>query len=285
MLTGAGGLGGETVVAAVIGSPVRHSLSPAIHNAAFAALGLDWAFVAFEVAPTATGEALAAVRALGLGGLSVTMPHKEGAARAVDRLSDDAAALGAVNCVVPVGSQLVGENTDGPGFLDALRVDEGFDPDGRRCVVLGAGGAARAVVHALASAGASEVVVVNRTAANARTAVALAGTVGRVGPPDAASDADLVVNATPVGMAGDGSPLPGVRLGAGQLVIDLIYHPPSTPLLAEAEAGGARVANGLGMLVHQAAHAFRHWTGEPAPVGVMAAAAKAGLAARSSPGN
>lgn len=285
MLTGGGGLGGDTVVAAVIGSPVRHSLSPAIHNAAFTALGLDWAFVAFEVAPPDTAIALAAVRALGLGGLSVTMPHKEAAARAVDRLSEEATALGAVNCVVPVGPALVGENTDGPGFLDALRLDEGFDPAGRRCVVVGAGGAARAVVHALAGAGAGEVVVVNRTAANAGTAAALAGPVGRVGPPEAAGEADLVVNATPVGMAGEPSALPGVRLGAGQLVIDLIYHPSRTNLLAEAEAAGARVANGLGMLVHQAAHAFTRWTGEQAPVAVMAAAAMAGLAERSSSGN
>src|SRR5205085_3653924 len=108
---------------------------------AFEACGLDWAFVAFEVAASDTAGAIEAVRTLGLGGLSVTMPHKDGAARAVDRLSDAAAALGAVNCVVPAGGALLGENTDGDGFLDALRLDEGFDPAGQRCVVLGAGGA------------------------------------------------------------------------------------------------------------------------------------------------
>lgn len=285
MLNGRSALGGDTIVAGVIGSPVRHSLSPVIHNAAFDALGLDWAFVAFEVASGATAGAVEAVRALGLGGMSVTMPHKDAAARAVDRLSDEAAALGAVNCVVPVGSELVGENTDGQGFLDAVRLDEDFDPDGRRCVVVGAGGAARAVIHALAGAGASQVVVVNRTPANALTAAALAGPVGVLGPPESASDADLVVNATSVGMAGEGSPLPGLTLGAGQLVVDLIYHPSRTALLVEAEAAGARVANGLGMLVHQAAHAFSRWTGEPAPVEVMAAAATARLAERASPGN
>ncbi len=285
MLSGPAGPGGDTTVAAVIGWPVRHSLSPAIHNAAFAALGLDWVFVALPVVPAATAAAIEAVRALGLGGLSVTMPHKDGAARAVDRLSADAEVLGAVNCVVPVGDELVGENTDGPGFIDSLRVDEGFDPAARRCVVVGAGGAARAVVLALAGAGAAEVVVVNRSPGPAVAAATLAGAAGRVGTAAEAADADLVVNATPVGMTGDVSPLADVGLGAGQLVVDLIYHPPITPLLAHAEANGASVANGVGMLVHQAAHAFSRWTGEAAPLAQMTAAALAGLAERSSPGN
>lgn len=277
-------LSGATRLAAVIGHPVRHSLSPAIHNAAFAALGLDWAYLAFDVAPGGAAAAVEAVRTLGLGGLSVTMPHKDDAARAVDRLSPAATALEAVNCVVPTADGvLVGENTDGPGFLDALRLDEGVSPEGRRCVVVGAGGAARAVILALAGAGASEVVVVNRSPERAAGAVALAGSVGRTGPPEAAADAEIVVNATPVGMDGVATPLAGVRFGSGQVVVDLVYHPAVTPLLAAAAADGATAVNGLGMLVHQAAHAFRLWTGEAAPVTAMAAAAKAGLEDRSSP--
>lgn len=276
-------LSGDTRVAAVIGHPVRHSLSPAIHNAAFAALDLDWAYVAFDVAPDATAGAIEAVRTLGIGGLSVTMPHKDGAARAVDRLTADAEALGAVNCVVPLaGGDLLGANTDGAGFLDALRLDQGVSPDGRRCVVLGAGGAARAVVLALVGAGAREVTVVNRTPERAAEAVALAGAIGRVGPPEVTADAEIVVNATPVGMDGTASPLPGAHFGAGQVVIDLLYHPAVTPLLERAEADGATVANGLGMLVHQAAHAFTHWTGVEAPVAAMAAAARRGIEERSS---
>lgn len=276
-------LSGDTRVAAVIGHPVRHSLSPAIHNAAFAALDLDWAYLAFDVAPGATAAAIEAVRALGLGGLSVTMPHKDGAARAVDRLTPEAEALGAVNCVVPVaGGDLLGENTDGAGFLDALRVDLDVSPDGRRCVVLGAGGAARAVVLALAGAGAREVVVVNRTPERAAEAVALAGPVGRLGAPEAAADAEIVVNATPVGMDGAANPLPDVRFGDGQVVVDLLYHPAVTPLLASASADGARVANGLGMLVHQAAHAFERWTGLEAPLAAMATTARKALDDRSS---
>ena len=128
-----------TTVAGVIGTPIRHSLSPAIVNAAFDALGVDWSYFAFEVAPEDVAAALDGIRALRFGGLSVTMPHKERVADLVDRRSPDAAALGAVNCVVRDGDALVGENTDGPGFLDALRADLDFDPRGRRVIVLGAG--------------------------------------------------------------------------------------------------------------------------------------------------
>ncbi|MCB1014164.1 MAG: shikimate dehydrogenase [Acidimicrobiales bacterium] len=276
-------LSGATRLAAVIGHPVAHSLSPDIHNAAFAATGLDWAYLAFDVAPGDTRAALDAVRALGLGGLSVTMPHKEAVARLVDRCSPDAEALAAVNCVVPgADGELVGENTDGPGLLDALSADHGFTPEGRRCLVVGAGGAARAVVRALAGAGAREVLVVNRTPERAAAALALAGPAGRAAPVEAAADVDLVVNATPVGMDTPGTPLPGVRFSAGQLVVDLVYHPAETPLLAGAAADGATAANGLGMLVHQAARAFTRWTGVAAPVAAMAAAAARGLEARSS---
>src|SRR5690606_16596671 len=166
---------GRTRVAAVIGSPVRHSLSPTIHNAAFAATGLDWVYVAFEVPEGRGGDAVAAVRTLGLAGLSVTMPHKAAVHDAVDERTPVAAALGAVNCVYWRGDRLVGDNTDGAGFLDALRADEGVEVGGRRCVVVGAGGAGRAVAHALGGAGAAEVVVVNRSPGPAARAAELAG--------------------------------------------------------------------------------------------------------------
>jgi shikimate dehydrogenase len=269
----------RTSVAGVIGAPVGHSLSPAIHNAAFGALGLDWTFHAFEVAPGDVARALDGVRALGLRGLSVTMPHKEDAAAHVDACSEDAAALGAVNCVVARDGRLLGENTDGPGFVDAL-ADESFDPAGTRCVVIGAGGAARAVVLARARAGAHEVGVANRTPSRGEAAAALAGDAGRTVDLDAVTGADLVVNATPIGMVDDALPLDPQRLGAGQLVADLVYHPAVTPLLAAAADRGARAVNGLGMLVHQAARAFQLWTGEAAPIPVMRAAAEAELLAR-----
>jgi shikimate dehydrogenase len=266
-------ISGSTRVAGVIGMPVRHSRSPAIVNAAFEALGVDWSYVAFEVAPDQLAAAIDGMRALQLGGLSVTMPHKEGVAALVDRCSEDATALRAVNCVVRDGSELVGENTDGPGFLDALRSDLEFDPARRRVVVLGAGGAARAVVLALARAGAADVAVVNRTAANAERAAALAGPAGRVSNADAVRDADLVVNATPVGMTDAAPALDPALLGPRQSVVDLIYHPATTPLLRGAAERGCPVANGLGMLVHQAAHAVRLWTGLDPPIATMLEAA------------
>jgi shikimate dehydrogenase len=269
----------RTRVAAVIGAPVAHSLSPTIHNAAFEACGLDWVYVAFEVAAGRGGDAVAAMRVLGWSGLSVTMPHKEDAARAVDRMSPDAAVLGAVNCVVPAAGGLLGENTDGPGFVDALRLECGFEPAGRSAVVVGAGGAARAVVLALARAGAASVTVVNRTPARAHLAARLAGSAGLVGPPGSADGADLVVNATSLGRGGAGEPMPvhPGALGAGQLVVDLVYGPEPTPFLAAAAARGATTADGLGMLVHQAAHSFRLWTGMAAPLDTMMRAARTAL--------
>lgn len=267
-------IGPTTRVAAVIGDPVRHSLSPALHNAAFRALDLDWVYLAFEVAAGEGAAALEAMRTLGIDGLNVTMPHKADVAGAVDRLSPVAERLGAVNTVVRRGGVLVGESTDGDGFVAALRQDEGFDPAGKRCLVLGAGGAARAVVLALADAGAASVVVAGRTPEKAAAAAALAGNRGRVGTVVEAGAADLLVNATPVGMGGDTAvPLDPSLLGPGQVVVDLVYHPLVTPLVEAARSRGAVAVNGLGMLIHQAARAFRLWTGEDPPLEVMSAAA------------
>ena len=258
-----------------------------MHNAAYEALGLDWAYLAVDVAPSQVGAALDGVRVFGvLAGLSVTIPHKEAVAAGVDRLSSLASALGAVNTVVrePDGS-LRGENTDGPGFLKSLQDDEGFDPSGRRCLVVGAGGAARAVVRSLADAGAAEIVVVNRTASRAEAVAALAPGCARVGVAGEAGESDLVVNATPLGMAGGGAeaelPVDPGDLGPGQLVVDLVPNPAITPLIDRARAQGAVAVNGLGMLVHQAALAFRMWTGVEPPVAVMSAAAVRELNRRS----
>jgi shikimate dehydrogenase len=167
-------LDATTKLAAVIGSPVRHSLSPALHNAAFGARGANWVYLAFEVSAGQGRDALAAVRTLGIGGLSVTMPLKEEIWAALDQVDPAAQALRSVNTVVvgPTG-ELVGHSTDGAGFVDSLRLDAGVEPAGLRVVVLGAGGAARAVVDALARAEVSELVVVNRTVARADEAAAL----------------------------------------------------------------------------------------------------------------
>ena len=272
-----------TTVVGVIGDPVRHSLSPVIHNAAFAALGLDWVYVAFPVPRGRGGAAVTAARDLGLAGINVTMPHKEDVAAACDDLTPDAAVLRSVNTVVSrPGRWMLGHSTDGPGFLAAL-TDEGIDVDGRRTLVLGAGGAARAVILALDGAGAEVIVAARRPEAAAAAAdLAASGRAIALEEVDAlVGRADLVVNATPLGMAGEGPPLDPDRLRPGQAVVDLVYDPAETPLLAAARARGARTSNGLGMLVHQAARSFELWTGVEAPLAVMRQAAVAALAARS----
>ena len=269
-----------SAVVGVMGDPIRHSLSPLLHNAAFDRLGLDWVSVAFPVPAGAAADALSGMRALGIVGLSVTMPHKQEAARLVDERTEVADRLGVVNCITRRGERLVGDSTDGAGFVASLRRGAGFDPAGRKCLVVGAGGAARAVVMALADAGADEVVVVNRTPARAAEAAVLAGAVGRVGSAADVRRAELVVQATSLGMSrleGGGDdrasvPFDPAFLHAGQLVADLVYHPSVTPLLAAAEAAGARTIGGLGMLVHQAALAVERWTDQTAPVDAMWAA-------------
>ena len=278
-------ISGATHLAAVVGRPVRHSLSPTIMNAAFAAAGLDWVYTAFEVAEGRGADVVAAMRTLGIGGLSVTMPHKGAVHDAVDERTAVAADLGAVNCVFRQGDRLVGDNTDGAGFLDTLRLDRGVEVAGLRCVVVGAGGAGRAVARALGGAGAADVAVVNRSPEPAARAAQLAGSRGRVGTAADVPAADLVVNATPLGMgdvaAGEARlPVDPAALRSGQVVVDLVYHPEVTPLLAAAAARGATALNGVGMLVHQAAHAFVRWTGERAPLDAMADATRRELARR-----
>ncbi|MHB1712116.1 MAG: shikimate dehydrogenase [Acidimicrobiales bacterium] len=277
----------RTTVVAVIGNPVAHSLSPRLHNAAFAHLGLDWVSLGFRVDRGCTADALSGARALGIRGLSVTMPHKDSAASLVDQRTEIAERVGAVNCVTNNGGTLVGDNTDGRGLVAALRRGGHFEPEGRRCLVVGAGGAARSIIAALAESGASEVVVVNRTLSRGQSAAALAGPVGRVGGPGDVGQCDLVVNATSTGMAGvDASmgpvpppssgtagsvvwPLDPSLLVRGQVAVDLVYYPAFTPWLEVARSRGVEVLNGLGMLVHQAALQIAVWTAFDPPVEAM----------------
>lgn len=270
---------GATRLAAVIGSPVRHSLSPALHNAAFDSAGLDWRMVAFDVAPGEGAAAVAAMRTLGIGGLAVTTPHKTDVAAAVDEVDPAASALRSVNTVVlrDDGSTL-GASTDGAGFVDSLRAD-GVDVEQARLVVLGAGGAARSIVDALGRAGAVEIVIVNRDRQRAAEAASLAA-VARVGTPDDIADTDVLVNATSVGMGGDESPVDARHLRADLVVVEIVYHPLDTALLRAARAAGAHAIDGLGMLVHQAVRQQELWTGVRPDSGVLRAAAEAELASR-----
>lgn len=260
---------GETKLAGVMGWPVRHSQSPVLHNAAFAALGLDWVYLAFPVPPGRAQDALVSLDVLGVEGLSVTMPHKAAVSAAVDRRTGPAAALGAVNCVFRDGRSLVGDNTDGIGFVDSL-AEAGVKPEGMNALVVGAGGAARAVIRALADAGADRVAVHNRRVERAASAAALAGERGWIAGDADWSRADLVVQATPVGMGDDDTPAFDVGgLADHAVVADLIYHPADTPVLIAARDRGLKTVGGLGMLIHQAGHAFTRWTGTAAPLREM----------------
>ena len=280
---------------ALLGHPVGHSLSPAMHNAAFKALGLRANYALLDVRPGDLPRTLDELRAKKYGGLNVTIPHKEAAYRflaAKHALSDTAQLLHSVNTVVfrPDGS-LLGDNTDAPGFLDALKESFRASPRGRRVLVLGCGGAGRALALTCAMQGAESIFVTDVNLA-ARRRLLLALRQAAPGLPvagvsldrarAAARDCDLIVQATPVGMhPGDPSLLPPDAFRKGQIVFDLIYNPAVTPLLATAKAAGARTANGLGMLLHQGARAFRLWTGRKPPVPAMRAALEKALAARS----
>ncbi|MBL7184273.1 MAG: shikimate dehydrogenase [Anaerolineae bacterium] len=281
-------INGQTKLVGLIGYPVEHSLSPAMHNSAFAALGLNWCYVPLPMPPERVGEAIAGLRALGFVGANVTVPHKEAVMAYLDHVTPEAQAIGAVNTIV-VREGLIGYNTDWQGFLTALN-EGGFDPQGKRAVVLGAGGAARAVVYALAQAGA-QVTVLNRTLARAQALVQDFASLFPSLPlcflpltpqtlEEQTVEAHLLVNTTPVGMwpEVDQSIWPEDLAFPGHLaVFDLVYNPCQTKLLWQTRAAGAKVIGGLGMLVHQGAAAFELWTGEKAPVETMYEAASLGI--------
>ena len=273
-------LEGGTKTVGVIGWPVAHSLSPTIHNAAFAALGLPWAYVPLPVPPGAVGAALAGLHALGFAGANVTMPHKTEVAERLEILSEDARRLHAVNTIVVGPEGLSGHNTDSAGFGRFLRRDVGFDPGGRTALVFGAGGAGRACALALARGRLARLTVAVRDPARADLQTTLEGFETEVGVVswDRGCDvlADLMVNATPLGASGEELPHPA--LVPGQVVVDLLYHPATTPLLWTARQAGAAAFGGLGLLLEQAALSFELWTGHAAPLDVMSAAARTALA-------
>lgn len=280
---------GSTRLVGVLGDPVAHSRSPAMHNAAFRALGMDWCYVPLHVAPAQLEAALRGLVALGFVGANVTIPHKEAVARLADERTPAAEAIGAVNTLTILpGGRLRGDNTDAGGTLAALR-EAGVEVAGQRAVVLGAGGSARAVAYALAASGA-QVVLANRTPERAAALAAslqprVAGRLEAIALADtgalqaALDEARLLVNATSVGLhpGPDLSPLPeGARLHPGLAVLDLVYAPRQTRLLRQAVHAGCQAVEGLRVLVHQGALAFEMWTGRPAPIEVMSHAAEEG---------
>lgn len=263
-------ISGMTRIAALFGYPVEHSKSPCMQNAAFAETGIDGCYVAFSVPPEELPGAVQGIRSLGLLGVNLTVPHKEAVIPLLDEIDPEASFIGAVNTVVNRSGRLVGFNTDGRGFMRSL-AEAGIDVSGKRVLLLGAGGAARAVGYYLAQEAAS-IVIVNRTKGKAealaadlnrvRSVVSVAEHVARF------EEVDLVVNTTSLGLkAGDAVPVDTALLSRRHAVCDLIYH--ETPLLQGAAAAGAKVLNGSGMLLWQGALAFELWTGIPAPVAVM----------------
>lgn len=268
----------------VIGDPIDHSLSPVIQNAMIAAAGLDFVYGAELVEKGYTKTWLDYAGQHGYAGFNATMPHKQTLVKLTDELSADAARIGAVNTVCIRDGKVYGRNTDGEGFLRALR-EAGMEPSGRRVLVLGAGGAARAVVYKLVQAGAERVAVANRTVERAERLCAEFGAVACDFAADTlaryAAQSDLVVNCTNLGMTGVAGQFEELsfleRLPAGAGVFDLIYSPRKTALLTRAEQLGLQISNGLGMLIWQGVYALEQFAGKELDEAALAAAARAAL--------
>jgi shikimate dehydrogenase len=275
-------------VVGIIGDPVAHSLSPRMHAAAFAAAELPWQYVAFRVHPQDLEAAVRGLRALGVVGVNVTIPHKEPVIAFLDRVEGVARRIGAVNTVRREGDALVGHNTDAPGLLDTFQ-EHGVSLAGTRGLIFGAGGAGRSAAFALAEAGARQIVILNRTPARAqevaaRVAEAHPAQAIASGPLDpdmvarAAKEAEVIIQATSVtlsaAMGGGGGRAPWLAalhplLRRGMTVLDMVYTPRRTELLAAAEEAGANAVDGLSLLLHQGARSFELWTGLPAPLAAM----------------
>ena len=279
---------GKTRVCGIIGDPIEHSMSPVMHNAAFEALGLDYAYLPFRVRREELPEAIAGIRALNLVGLNVTLPHKVSVIPFLDELDTLAERMGAVNTIVNENGVLAGYNTDAPGFLQAL-LSKGIEPEGRKIVILGAGGAAKGISFILAEAGAN-LVILNRTISRAEELASQitqyyhrkleAMTLSEENMAKALNGADVLVNTTSVGMVPgvDQAPVPAKLLKSDMTVFDIVYNPLETRLLREAKAVGARTIDGLDMLVWQGVLAFEKFTGQKAPFEIMKRAATKALA-------
>jgi shikimate dehydrogenase len=274
-------ISGKTSVFGIFGHPVEHTFSPGMHNAAFAKIKRDACYVPFAVAPADLGRAVRAVVALGIRGLNITIPHTETIIPFLDDLTDDARMIGAVNTIEVNRGKLIGHNTDGRGFLRSLREETGFRPKGKTILMVGSGGAARAVGINLALSGARTIILCDLDTVKAsklgREIQTRTATRVEVVSPErlekAAPTAECIINATPLGLKpGDPLPIPRHLIRKDQLICDLVYNPLRTPLLKAARSAGADTLSGIGMLLYQGVIAFEIWTGGKAPVNVMKAA-------------
>lgn len=277
-------------VVGLIGYPLGHSVSPAMHNSAFTVLGLDFEYVPFEIESRDLLEGVNGLRALHVAGFNVTVPYKEKIISLLDEVTEVARVIGAVNTVLNQDGRLIGYNTDGAGFIASLKEDAKTDPKDKNVVVLGAGGASRAICVMLAENKVNSLTLADLDEDRAQDLAAYVnsyfGTKVKSLPaksaelPKAIKKADILVNCTPIGMRPkiDQSPLPkNTKLSAKTLVYDLVYNPQETKLLKEAKAAGCKTCSGLGMLVRQGSLAFTIWTGEEAPVNIMSKAAEQAL--------
>lgn len=270
----------------VFGHPVAENPTIVMQEAAFQALNLDWRYLTIEVYPEDLADAFKGLRAMNMRGVNLTIPHKVAVLKYLDEVAPDAALMGAVNTVRRDGDRLIGENTDGKGFIRSLRQDAQLDPASKKFVILGAGGAARAIGVEAALAGAQQVTIVNRTAARGE---ALADLLNEKTKADALfvewnttyavpAGTDVLVNATSIGLFPNVTEKPNIDFATitpAMTVCDVIPNPPQTPFLREAAARGATTLDGLGMLVYQGAIGFTMWTGLEAPVAVMRRALQA----------
>ncbi|MFD0588161.1 shikimate dehydrogenase [Paenibacillus sp. GCM10027627] len=268
----------HTVLYGVIGDPIRQSKSPIMMNRAFRETGVNGAYAAFHIAGDALPSFIGGVRAMGIRGVNVTIPHKQRVMELLDEIDPGARVIGAVNTIVNENGRLIGYNTDGIGYVRSLKEEAAPELGGKRIVVIGAGGAARGIVYALLGENPASIAIANRTVDRAEelaasfdsgAAVLTAASVDQLAA--LCQDADIVINTTSVGMfphAGD-SPMPGHWLKPGAIASDLIYNPLKTEFLRQAEAHGCKAHGGLGMFIYQGAYAFEYWTGRPAPVSAM----------------
>ncbi|WP_028544883.1 shikimate dehydrogenase [Paenibacillus taiwanensis] len=268
-----------TTVLAVIGDPIRHSKSPIMHNAALQARGWDGIYTAFHVAPDRLAEAIHGIRALGIRGINVTIPHKERVMVYLDEVHESARMIGAVNTIVNDNNKLIGYNTDGLGYARSLREETAVDLSACNVLLVGAGGAARGLAYALLREGCGKLLIANRTLDRAEKIaqeMSSLGTIECIGihdgiPAVEPAQVDVVINTTSVGMHPhtEESPIAEQWLKSHMIVSDIIYNPLETKLIHAAKAAGARTHGGLGMFVYQGAIAFELWTGEQAPIEVM----------------
>lgn len=277
-------ISGKTKLCGLMGDPVEHTMSPAMHNAAYRQMGLDYVYVPFHVRPEGLGKAIDGMRAFNMRGLNVTIPHKVAVIPFLDKLDTLVEKISAVNTIVNDNGVLTGYNTDATGFLRAL-LEKGIEPRGKKALILGAGGASRAVSHILADSGAERLIILNR-AEELNWAYDLAGNISQLYNMDAKAgqlnresldsvmeriDISILVNTTSVGMTPDvdSTPIDADLLRPGLVIFDVVYNPLRTQLLKDAEAAGAETISGIEMLAWQGALAFEKWTGQEAPLDLM----------------